>query len=166
MATITLKGNEMHTLGEMPAPGSQAPDFRLTHQDLSDASLLDYSGKKVLMNIFPSLDTSVCATSVRKFNAEAAKVPDAKILCISKDLPFAQSRFCVAEGIANVETLSILRDKEFGQKYGVEISDGPMEGLMARSVFVLDQEGIVIYCQLVPDIGQEPDYAAAIQALQ
>lgn len=166
MATITLHGLPIHTAGDLPKIGSKAPGFRLTKKDLTDISLSDYSGHKVLLNIFPSIDTGICAMSVRRFNAEASNLGDVQVLCISRDLPFAHARFCGAEGIDRVESLSILRDLNFGKDFGTEIIDGPMAGLMARVVIILDEEGIVRYVQVVPEIGQEPDYEAALNALK
>lgn len=166
MATITLKGNPIHTDGNLPALGTKAPEFSLTRGDLSDASLRDFAGKKVLLNIVPSLDTGVCAASARRFNQEAASVPGAAILIVSCDLPFAQGRFCQAEGLANVTPLSELRSRDFGRDYGVRIADGPLAGLLSRAVVVLDAEHKVIYTEQVPEIGQEPDYAKAINALR
>ncbi len=166
MATITLKGNPIHTVGELPAVGSQAPDFKLTKTDLSDASLADFNGKRVVLNIFPSLDTDVCATSVRKFNAEAEKLDNTVVLCISMDLPFAHKRFCTTEGLGNVISLSELRERSFGEEYGVRISDGPMAGLFSRAVVIVDENGKVIYTEQVSEIVQEPNYQAAIEALR
>lgn len=165
MATITLKGNTIHTLGNLPQIGQQAPDFTLVKNDLSTTQLSDYQGQKVVLNIFPSIDTGVCATSVRKFNEEAASLQNTKVLCISRDLPFAQARFCGAEGINNVENLSDFKTGDFGKAYGVEIVDGPLAGLHARAVVVLDETGKVTYTELVPEIGQEPDYQSAINSL-
>src|SRR5690606_22345969 len=165
MATVTLKGNEIHTAGKLPETGSKAPDFTLVKTDLSTTSLADYSGKKVVMNIFPSIDTGTCAQSVRQFNQEAAKLDNTVILCISRDLPFAQARFCGAEGIERVETLSDFRDGNFGKAYQVAFTDGPLEGLLSRSVLVLDEKGRVVYGQPVGETGDEPDYKAALEAL-
>lgn len=165
MATITLKGNTIHTLGNLPQIGQQAPDFTLVKNDLSTTQLSDYQGQKVVLNIFPSIDTGVCATSVRKFNEEAASLQNTKVLCISKDLPFAQARFCAAEGIENVENLSDFRTGSFGKDFGIEIIDGPLAGLHARAVVVLDETGKVTYTELVPEISQEPDYQSAINSL-
>ena len=164
MARITLKGNPINTSGNLPGIGSKAPDFKLTKGDLSDTTLKDYAGKKVILNIFPSIDTGVCATSVRKFNAEAAKLPNAVVVCVSADLPFAQKRFCGAEGIDKVVMGSELRDKKFGEAYGVRITDGPLAGLLARSVVVVDETGNVKYTEQVPEIAQEPNYDAALAA--
>jgi thiol peroxidase len=165
MATITLKANPIHTVGNLPALGSQAPDFALTKGDLSDVSLKDFAGKRTLLNIVPSVDTGVCALSTRRFNEEAAQVPGAVLLTISCDLPFAQKRFCEAEGIAAVVTLSELRARKFGEDYGVRISDGPLAGLLSRAVVVLDESGTVIYTEQVPEITQEPNYDQALAAL-
>jgi thioredoxin-dependent peroxiredoxin len=166
MATITFKGNPIHTSGELPKVGSTAPGFSLTKTDLSDASLADFSGKKRLLNIVPSLDTGVCAASTRRFNQEAAGIPGTVILIVSCDLPFAQKRFCEAEGIENVVPLSEMRHKGFGESYGVRIVDGPLAGLLARAVIVVDDKDRVVYTQQVPEIAQEPDYAKALAALR
>jgi thioredoxin-dependent peroxiredoxin len=166
MATIGLKGNPIHTIGLLPETGKMTPDFLLTKTDLSDISLSGFTGKKIILNIFPSLDTSVCATSVRKFNAEAEKHPDAVVLCISKDLPFAHARFCAAEGLNNVIPASALRNDNFGNNYGVLIIDGPLAGLFSRAIVIVDKEGIVIYTEQVPDIVQEPNYEAALASLK
>ena len=166
MAKITLKGNSIQTAGNLPAIGSQAPDFKLTKTDLSDASLKDFAGKKVILNIFPSLDTSVCAASVRKFNSEAEKLPNTVVLCVSRDLPFAHSRFCTTEGLKNVISLSELRDDSFSKAYGVKIVDGPLAGVLSRAVVVLDTTGKIVYAEQVPEITQEPDYAAALKAVK
>jgi thiol peroxidase len=165
MAEVTLRGKPVHTVGELPPVGSKAPDFLLTKGDLTDVTLKDFSGKKKILNIVPSLDTAVCAQSARRFNESAVKVPDTVILTISRDLPFAQKRFCEAEKISGVITLSELRNREFGKRYGVEMIDGPLAGLLARSVVVLDKEDRVIYTELVPEIAQEPDYEKALQAV-
>ncbi len=165
MTRITLKGNPINTVGKLPALGSAAPDFKLTAADLSDKSLADFKGKKIVFNIFPSLDTSVCAMSVRKFNQLAADQKDTVVLCASADLPFAHGRFCAAEGIKNVVTLSDFRHKEFGERYGVRIVDGPLAGLLSRAVIVIDKSGKVRYTEQVPEIGQEPDYDSALKHL-
>src|SRR5450759_3721066 len=165
MAKITLKGNPVNTSGNLPAKGSKAIDFTLVKSDLSTLSLSELKGKKLILNIFPSLDTSVCATSVRKFNQFAAGKAGTIVLGISKDLPFAHGRFCTTEGITNVTTLSGFRDFTFGKAYGVDIIDGPMAGLYARSIVIVDENGKVIYTQLVPEITQEPDDDAALAAL-
>jgi thioredoxin-dependent peroxiredoxin len=165
MAKTALKGNPVNTSGNLPVKGGKAPEFTLVKSDLSNLSLAEYKGKKVILNIFPSLDTSVCATSVRKFNQLAAGKPNTAVLAISKDLPFAMGRFCTTEGITNVTSASGFRDTSFGKTYGVDIIDGPLAGLYARSIVVLDETGKVTYTQLVPEITQEPDYDAALAAL-
>jgi len=166
MAQITLKGNVIKTAGNLPSVGSIAPDFKLTKTDLSEVSLKDFTGKKVVLNIFPSLDTSVCATSIRKFNAEADKLENALVLCISRDLPFAHNRFCTTEGLKNVISLSELRDDSFSKGYGVKITEGPMTGLFSRAVVVLDTNGKVVYSEQVPEITQEPNYEKALKAVK
>ncbi len=166
MATITLKGTPIHTVGDLPQVGAKAPDFALTKGDLNDVSLKDFQGKRKLLNIVPSLDTGVCAASARRFNQEAAKVPGAVILTVSCDLPFAQGRFCEAEGIKEVVPLSELRARSFGETYGVRIADGPLAGLLSRAVVVLDEHDKVLYTEQVPEIGQEPNYDAALKALR
>ncbi|MBC6998460.1 thiol peroxidase [Cytophaga sp. FL35] len=165
MATVTLKGNEIHTLGNLPENGSTAPAFSLVKNDLSTASLSDYAGKRVVLNIFPSVDTGTCAQSVRQFNEEAAELENTVVLCISKDLPFAQARFCGAEGIDNVEMLSDFRDGSFGEAYKLSFTDGPLQALLSRSVVVLDENGKVIYSEQVPETVDEPNYKAALEAL-
>jgi thiol peroxidase len=166
MAKITLKGSPVNTSGDLPKKGTQAPDFKLVKADLEELSLSELKGKKILLNIFPSLETSVCSTSIRKFNQLAAGRTNTVVLAISKDVPFAHKRFCTTEGITNVVTLSGFRDKVFGKSYGVDMIDGSWAGLYARSVVVVDEKGKVIYTQLVPEIGQEPDYASAMNALE
>ena len=166
MATITLKGHPIHTSGALPAPGAAAPDFRLAKADLSDVVLKDFAGKKLVLNIFPSIDTPVCAASVRKFNQEAAKLADTAVLCVSRDLPFALKRFCGAEGIGNVVSASDFRDGSFGKAYGAAIVDGPLSGLLSRAVVVVGADGKVLYGEQVPEIAQEPDYAKALAALR
>jgi len=166
MAQIQFKGNPFHTAGALPGPGETAPNFTLTKSDLSDFSLGEYKGKRVVLNIFPSLDTPVCAASVRKFNAEASKLENTAVLCISKDLPFAQKRFCAAEGLDNVVTASEYKDDSFSRRYGVKILDGPLAGLFSRAVVVVDEDGRVLHTEQVPEITQEPDYAAALQVLK
>lgn len=166
MAQIKLKGMPINTNGLLPAIGSKAPEFILTAGDLTDHQLAQYKGKKVLLNIYPSIDTGVCATSVRKFNAEAAALDNTVVLGISRDLPFALGRFCGAEGIDKVYTLSEMRNRDFGKAYGLEITDGPMAGLLARAVVVINEQGTVVYTQLVDDIVHEPDYQAALAALR
>ncbi|MET0899409.1 MAG: thiol peroxidase [Mycobacterium sp.] len=163
MAQITLKGNPINTVGELPAIGTPAPSFTLTGTDLGAVSSDQFSDKPVLLNIFPSVDTPVCATSVRTFNERAA-ASGVSVLCVSNDLPFAQKRFCGAEGIENVTTASGFRDS-FGQDYGITIVDGPMAGLLGRAVVVIGADGKVAYSELVPEIAQEPDYDAALAAL-
>jgi thiol peroxidase len=165
MATVTLHGNPINTSGELPAIGSKAPDFRLVSKDLADVSLASFAGKNKLLNIVPSLDTSVCAISTKKFNDHAKGRDDLVVLVVSSDLPFASSRFCSAEGLENVVTLSMMRSRNFGKDYGVLIVDGPLAGITARAVVVLDKDDKVVYTQLVPEIGQEPDYQAALAAL-
>ena len=165
MAKITLKGNDIETIGELPAIGSAAPDFSLTSMDLADVKLSDYKGKKVVLNIFPSIDTPVCSASVRRFNQDAAGKDGVVVLCISKDLPFAFKRFCGAEGIEGVISLSELRDGHFGKDYGVRIATGPMAGLLSRAVVVIDADGKVVYTQQVPEIVDEPNYDDALAAL-
>ncbi len=164
MSTITLKGNAIHTSGSLPATGSPAPAFTLTKGDLSDVTLAGFAGKVKILNIVPSLDTGVCAASARAFNKAADSLGGTVILTISRDLPFAQKRFCEAEGIASVVPLSELRDRSFGKAYGVEIVDGPMAGLLSRAVVVLDAQDKVVYTEQVPEIAQEPNYAAALTA--
>lgn len=163
MAQITLKGNPINTVGELPAIGAPAPGFTLTGTDLGSVSSDQFNDKAVLLNIFPSVDTPVCAASVRTFNERAA-ASGASVLCVSNDLPFAQKRFCGAEDIENVTTASGFRDS-FGQDYGVTIVDGPMAGLLGRAVVVIGADGKVVYTELVPEIAQEPDYDAALAAL-
>ena len=165
MAKITLKGNPINSSGTLPGKGTKAPGFTLVKSDLGNLSLEELKGKKVILNIFPSLDTSICATSVRKFNQMAAGKDNTVVLAISKDLPFAHGRFCSTEGITNVITLSGFRDTAFGKAYGVDIIDSPMAGLYARSVVVIDEKGIVVYTEQVPEIAQEPDYEKALAAL-
>ena len=162
MAQITLRGNPINTVGDLPAVGSSAPAFALTGTDLGTVSNEQFSGKALLLNIFPSVDTPVCATSVRKFNEQAA-ARGLSVLCVSKDLPFALSRFCGAEGIENVTSASAFRDS-FGEDYGLTIADGPMAGLLGRAVVVIGPDGKVAYAELVPEIAQEPDYEAALAA--
>lgn len=166
MANITLKGNSIHTLGELPAIGSKAPNFELTASDLSTKTLADYSGHKLVLNIFPSVDTGVCAQSVRTFNEQASGLDNTKVLCISRDLPFALNRFCAAEGLDNVVSLSEYKDDNFSKSYQVKITDGPLEGLMSRAVVVVNEEGNVVYTEQVPEIGQEPNYDAALAAIK
>ncbi|MFA6403369.1 MAG: thiol peroxidase [Salinivirgaceae bacterium] len=166
MATISLKGNTIQTLGILPKVGTQAKDFTLVKSDLSNASLNDYKGKKVVLNIFPSLDTGTCAASVRRFNKEAGTLENTKVLCISRDLPFAQARFCGAEGLSNVETLSDFGTGKFGKDYELEITTGPLAHLHSRAVVVIHENGKVIYTEQVPEIVNEPNYDAALRALK
>lgn len=165
MAKITLEGNPINTSGELPAVGSTAPEFSLTKGDLSDVCLADFAGKKKLLNIVPSLDTGVCAASTKKFNEAMAGKTDAVALVISADLPFAQGRFCSSEGIDSVISLSMMHNRNFAKDYGVLITDGPLAGICARAVVVLDEQNKVIYTQLVPEIVQEPDYEPALASL-
>ncbi len=165
MASITLKGNAINSSGELPEVGTKAPDFKLTKTDLSTAKLSDFNGSKVVLNIFPSIDTGTCAASVRQFNQEAAELDNTKVLCVSRDLPFAQARFCGAEGIENVINLSDFATGAFGKDYGLEIVDGPLAHLHSRAVVVLDQNGTVVYTEQVPEIVDEPNYKAALVAL-
>ncbi|MCJ7500505.1 thiol peroxidase [bacterium] len=165
MATVTLKGQEIRTSGELPAVGSKAPDFTLTKNDLSDATYSDYAGKNIVLNIFLSLDTSTCARSVRRFNEMAASLKDTVVLCVSEDLPFAQKRFCGVEEIENAITLSAFRYRAFANNFGVRILYGSMKSLMARSVVIINKMGRVIYTEQVQEISQEPDYEAALEAL-
>ncbi|AJW44385.1 MULTISPECIES: thiol peroxidase [Ralstonia] len=166
MANVTLGGNPIEVGGKFPAKGDKAPAFTLVGADLKDVSLADFAGKRKVLNIVPSLDTPVCATSTRKFNEAAAKLDNTVVLSISADLPFAAGRFCTTEGIANVKPLSTFRDKGFKQAYGVDITSGPLAGVTARAVVVLDADDTVLYSQLVPEIKEEPDYDAALAALK
>jgi thiol peroxidase len=165
MASITLGGNPINTNGELPKVGSKAPEFQLVNTDLSIATLADFAGSKVVLNIFPSIDTNTCATSVRTFNADASKLENTKVLCISRDLPFAQKRFCGAEGLENVINLSDFNSGNFGKDYGLEITDGAFSGLHSRAVVVLDEKGTVLYTELVAEIADEPNYESALAAL-
>lgn len=165
MATITLKGNPVQISGEPPAVGAEAQGFRLVGKDLKDVSLHDFTGKKKVLNIFPSVDTPTCAMSVRSFNQRAAALKETVVLCISADLPFAQSRFCGAEGLANVVMLSMMRDRHFAKDYGLLIETGPLAGLCARACIVLDEHNRVLHSELVSEIAHEPDYDAALKAL-
>jgi len=164
MAQITLKGNAINTVGALPVVGSTSSDFTLVAADLSEKSLADYKGSKVVLNIFPSIDTGVCAASVRAFNEKASTMENTKVLCVSKDLPFATSRFCEAEGLKNVATLSDFRGS-FGKDYQVEIVDGPLKGLLSRAIVILDEEGKVVYTEQVSETTEEPNYEAALAAL-
>ena len=165
MATITLQGNEIHTNGDLPAIGEKAPDFLLVDKDLQNVNLDEYVGKKKLISIVPSLDTPVCASSTKKFSDFAAERNDVVILIVSADLPFAMSRFCTTESVENVVTLSMMRNQSFAEEYGVLIQDGPLAGITARAVLVLDADNDVVYSQLVNEIAEEPDYDSALKAL-
>ena len=165
MATVTLQGNEFHTSGDLPAVGSAAPDFSLVDGQLNNVSLASYSGKKKLLNIVPSLDTPTCATSTKKFNDHASSHDDTVILVISADLPFAMGRFCGAEGIENVVPLSMMRSRNFAKDYGVLMTDGPLAGMFARAIVVLDENNTVVHHEHIEDITNEPDYGAALRAL-
>lgn len=165
MARITLKGTPINTCDSLPAVGSKAPDFKLTKTDLSDVSLANFAGKTVVLNIFPSIDTPVCAASVRYFNQEVAKRKDTVVLCVSMDLPFAHQRFCGAEGLEDVISVSEMRAKAFGEFYGVRITDGPLAGLLSRAVVIIDGTGKITYTQQVPEIVEEPDYDKVLKAL-
>ena len=165
MAQITLKGNPIHTNGDLPAVGTMAPDFKLTNKDLSDVGLADFAGKYKILSIVPSLDTGVCAESTRKFNRLVADRDDVVVLVISADLPFAQTRFCGAEGIERVHTLSMMRSRNFAKDYGILVQDGPLAGITARGIVVLGADDQVLHTELVPEIGQEPNYDAAFAAL-
>ncbi len=163
MAKIKFKGQPIQTCGELPERGAQAPDFLLTNTELEDIGLSGFYGTKLILNIFPSIETPVCAESVRRFNAVADQLDNTKVLCISRDLPFAHKRFNMAEGLDNVTSVSELRNLDFGDKYGVRICDGPLAGLLSRAVMVIDENTRVIYTQQVPEIGEEPDYEPALQ---
>jgi thiol peroxidase len=165
MANITLKGASVHTVGNLPVVGSHAPDFTLAKADLSDSGLSEFKGKKVILNIFPSIETSICSASVRRFNLVANELKNTVVLCISLDLPFDHKRFCGTEGLNNVITLSAFRSPEFGKSYGVTMTDGGFRGLLSRAVIVLDESHKVIYTEQVPEIAQEPDYDKALSAL-
>ncbi len=163
--TVTLAGNPIEVAGEFPGKGKQGTQFSLVGKDLADVTLASFAGKRKILNIFPSIDTPTCAMSVRQFNQKANEIPNAVVLCISADLPFAQSRFCGAEGLSNVITLSTMRGREFLEAYGVAIKTGPLAGVAARAVVVLDENDAVLHSELVPEIKNEPDYAAALAAL-
>ena len=165
MATITLKGTAIETIGELPAPGMPAPNFILVGKTLSEVGLGDFAGKTVVLNIFPSIDTPVCAMSVRRFNKEASNFHDTVVLCISADLPFAHNRFCETEGLEKVVGLSVFRSPGFGKDYGVTIKTGPLAGLLSRAILVIDKTGTIVYTEQVPEIAQEPDYAAALKSI-
>jgi len=166
MAQVTFKGSPFQTAGNLPAVGAAAPEFKVTKADLSDTCLADYKGRQLVLNIFPSIDTPVCAASVRRFNEEASKRANTTVLCVSRDLPFALKRFCAAEGLNNVVTASEYKDSSFSDGYGVRIADGPLAGLLSRAVVVVDAGGKVAYTEQVPEIAQEPDYATALSALK
>lgn len=165
MATIQHRNNEVHTAGHLPEVGKKAPAFRLTKTDLTDFGPEDLKGKKVILNIFPSIDTGVCATSARRFNQLASDLTTAVVICVSKDLPFAHNRFCGAEGITNLIMASQYKDTSFSDNYGVDIADGAMNGLMSRAIVVIDENGTVVYTEQVPSLGQEPDYDKALHAV-
>ena len=166
MAQVTLRGNPIHTSGSLPAAGSPAPAFALTGTDLGEVKLDQYKGQRVVLNIFPSLDTATCAMSVRQFNARASQAANTTVLCISADLPFAAKRFCAAEGLDKVLPASTFRSVDFGKAYGLDLVDGPLRGLLARAVVVVDEQGKVLHTELVPEIAQEPNYDAALGALK
>lgn len=166
MAQITFKGNPIQTNGDLPQVGTKAPNFSLTASDLSEKTLADYAGKNVVLNIFPSIDTGVCAQSVREFNAKVSTAENTVVVCVSKDLPFAASRFCAAEGLTNVVTLSDYKSEDFANAYGLKMTEGPLNGLLARAVVVINPEGEVAYTELVPEIAQEPSYEAALEAVK
>ena len=166
MATITFQGNSIETVGALPGKSSPAPNFRLVKTDLSEAVLADYKGKKIVLNIFPSIDTPVCAASVRHFNKAASELAGTVVLCVSADLPFAHARFCEIDGLKNVEPLSVFRSPGFGQDYGVTITTGPLAGLLARAIVIIGADGKVIYTEQVPEITQEPNYEQALAALR
>jgi len=166
MATITLKGNAIHTIGSLPAEGTKAPDFKLVAGDLSEKSLADYAGKKKILNIVPSLDTGICQLSAVRFNKEVSALTDTVAINISMDLPFAQKRFCDSEKLANIHNLSVFRSPDFGKAYGVTIVDGPLAGILSRAVVVLDANNNVIHTQQVPEIVQEPDYDAVLKSVK
>ncbi len=165
MATVTLKGNAIETSGNLPPIGTKAPEFKLTATDLSTKSLGDFAGHKVVLNIFPSIDTGTCAASVRQFNQEASELDNTKVLCISHDLPFAHARFCGAEGLNDVISLSDYKDGSFGKSYGVNFINGPLVALLSRSVVVIDEDGVIKYTEQVGETAEEPNYKAALEAL-
>ncbi|MBF0200962.1 MAG: thiol peroxidase [Desulfamplus sp.] len=165
MADITLKGNPIKTIGTLPDVGAEAPDFKLAGKDLKEVSLSDFSGKTVVLNIFPSIDTPVCAASTRRFNKVAGESDNTVVLCISADLPFAHSRFCEVEGLENVIPLSTFRDKNFGADYGVTITTGPIAGLLSRAIVIINGDGKITYREQVPEISSEPDYDAALKTI-
>jgi len=165
MALITLQGKPVQTIGKLPAVGRQAPSFTLVKTDLSEADLKDFTGKNIILNIFLSLDTSVCGASVRRFNKEASESPNTVVLCISADLPYAHKRFCETEGLNDVIPLSVFRSPEFGKDYGVTFASGPLTGLLSRAVVIIDKSGKIAYTEQVPEVTQEPDYDAALLVL-
>lgn len=165
MSSITFKGNPIETVGELPKVGDKAPDFRVTNTDLEDVSLSDFEGKNLILNIFPSVDTGICAASVREFNKRASGLKNTQVLCVSKDLPFAHKRFCGAEGIENVISASQYKDQSFSEKYRVDMLNGPLAGLMSRAIVVINEEGEVTYVEQVPEIVQEPDYDKALASI-
>ena len=165
MATITLGGNPIQTSGELPKVGTKATDFALVKNDLSTVTLADFAGSRLVLNIFPSIDTGTCATSVRKFNEKASQLDNTKVLCISRDLPFAQKRFCGAEGLEDVINLSDFKDGSFGKNYGLEITDGPLAGLHSRVIVVIDEKGTILHTEQVSEIANEPNYEAALSVL-
>lgn len=165
MATITLEGNTVTTVGELPKVGSEAPAFTALKADLSECTLGDLRGKRVVLNIFPSIDTGVCAASTHHFNKDAGSLANTVVVCVSVDLPFALGRFCAAEGLDNVVPVSVFRNPEFGSRYGVTITDGPLAGLLSRAVVVIDEAGTIIYTEQIPEITSEPDYTSALSAL-
>lgn len=165
MASITLGGNPIHTNGELPQIGTKAIDFNLIKTDLGNTTLSDFAGSRIVLNIFPSIDTGTCATSVRKFNEKASGLNNTKVLCISRDLPFAQKRFCGAEGLEDVINLSDFKDGSFGKNYGLEITDGPLAGLHSRVIVVIDEKGTILHTEQVSEIANEPNYEAALSVL-
>ncbi len=165
MSSITFKGNPIETVGELPKVGDKAPDFRVTNTDLEDVSLSDFEGKNLILNIFPSVDTGICAASVREFNKRASGLKNTQVLCVSKDLPFAHKRFCGVEGIENVISASQYKDQSFSEKYRVDMLNGPLAGLMSRAIVVINEEGEVTYVEQVPEIVQEPDYDKALASI-
>lgn len=165
MATVTLGGNPVHTSGELPKVGTKTADFHLVNSDLGTSSLADFSGSRVVLNIFPSIDTGTCATSVRKFNEKASAMENTKVVCVSRDLPFAQKRFCGAEGLENVINLSDFKEGSFGKNFGLEITDGPLAGLHSRVVIVFDENGTILHTEQVAEIADEPNYEAALAVL-
>ena len=166
MSKLIFKGIPVNSIGELPAVGSKAPDFSLVGTNLADVKNTDFPGKRLVLNIFTSLDTGTCAASVRRFNVEAAKLDNTAVVCVSKDLPFAHSRFCTSEGITNVVSASEFRSNSFGKNFGVMMTDGPLQGLLARSVIVVDTDGTVLYAQFAPEISEEPDYESALGVLK